>query len=344
MGARGQRHPLLRPGRRRRAARSACAPSGGAGTSTSRSALVAAREHPRVDHGRPDPGLDHGHDRGERAARLADGARQRVAGDAGDAARRVGHRASPPTSPCSSSPTWVGRCSGGWRSRRRAPGPTVSRWPTSASRPATSSGRTACWPASAATTTTSASSARRASSSRTRAAAPTRTTSCRPIDSARIIRQHVLDGIALAEAAGLPPVVRAFIPEHHGTTEITYFLMQRPAASCTASVAQSGRLPLPRPAPAERRDRRGDAGRLGRGRDPRAAPSRRPTRCATPSSCWCSRSSRPASSTTPRSPCAISTGSSDEFARVMSGIYHKRIGYPRASGGITPEFQTAERQ
>ena len=33
-----------------------------------------------------------------------------------------------------------------------------------------------------------------------------------------------------------------------------------------------------------------------------------------------------------------------EFARVMSGTYHKRIGYPRASGGITPEFQTAERE
>ena len=25
-----------------------------------------------------------------------------------------------------------------------------------------------------------------------------------------------------------------------------------------------------------------------------------------------------------------------EFARVMSGTYHKRIGYPRASGGIAP--------
>jgi len=33
-----------------------------------------------------------------------------------------------------------------------------------------------------------------------------------------------------------------------------------------------------------------------------------------------------------------------EFARVMSGTYHKRIGYPRASGGITPDFQTAERE
>ena len=33
-----------------------------------------------------------------------------------------------------------------------------------------------------------------------------------------------------------------------------------------------------------------------------------------------------------------------EFARVMSGTYHKRIGYPRASGGVASELQTAERE
>ena len=31
-----------------------------------------------------------------------------------------------------------------------------------------------------------------------------------------------------------------------------------------------------------------------------------------------------------------------EFARVMSGTYHKRIGYPRATGA-PPELETAER-
>jgi membrane-associated HD superfamily phosphohydrolase len=31
-----------------------------------------------------------------------------------------------------------------------------------------------------------------------------------------------------------------------------------------------------------------------------------------------------------------------EFARVMSGTYHKRIGYPRAAGA-PPELETAER-
>ena len=33
-----------------------------------------------------------------------------------------------------------------------------------------------------------------------------------------------------------------------------------------------------------------------------------------------------------------------EFARVMYGTYHKRIGYPRPSGGIAPEFQSVERE
>src|SRR5207245_841035 len=42
--------------------------------------------------------------------------------------------------------------------------------------------------------------------------------------SAQIIKAHVTDGLALAAGARLPDAVAAFIPEHHGTTEITYFL------------------------------------------------------------------------------------------------------------------------
>ena len=45
-----------------------------------------------------------------------------------------------------------------------------------------------------------------------------------PLQSAQIIKAHVTDGLALAAEAGLPDAVAAFIPEHHGTTEITYFL------------------------------------------------------------------------------------------------------------------------
>lgn len=46
----------------------------------------------------------------------------------------------------------------------------------------------------------------------------------KPLQSAQIIKAHVTDGLALAAKADLPDSVAAFIPEHHGTTEITYFL------------------------------------------------------------------------------------------------------------------------
>ena len=46
----------------------------------------------------------------------------------------------------------------------------------------------------------------------------------KPLQSAQIIKAHVTDGLALAADADLPDSVAAFIPEHHGTTEITYFL------------------------------------------------------------------------------------------------------------------------
>ena len=46
----------------------------------------------------------------------------------------------------------------------------------------------------------------------------------KPLQSAQIIKAHVTDGLALAAGAQLPDAVAAFIPEHHGTTEITYFL------------------------------------------------------------------------------------------------------------------------
>src|SRR5919204_2750006 len=46
----------------------------------------------------------------------------------------------------------------------------------------------------------------------------------KPLQSAQIIKAHVTDGLALAAEAQVPDSVSAFIPEHHGTTEITYFL------------------------------------------------------------------------------------------------------------------------
>lgn len=41
--------------------------------------------------------------------------------------------------------------------------------------------------------------------------------------SAKIIKNHVVEGVALAKEYGLPSIVRDFIPMHHGTTRVEYF-------------------------------------------------------------------------------------------------------------------------
>ena len=46
------------------------------------------------------------------------------------------------------------------------------------------------------------------------------------VESARIIRAHVTNGLELARKYHLPALVRDFIPQHHGTRLVTYFYRQ----------------------------------------------------------------------------------------------------------------------
>lgn len=67
-----------------------------------------------------------------------------------------------------------------------------------------------------------------------------------PHESAAVIRAHVTNGIELAKRYRLPPVVRDFIPQHHGTRLVTYFY--RRAAQEGASIdAAAFRYEGPRP-------------------------------------------------------------------------------------------------
>ncbi|HEX2188476.1 MAG TPA: HDIG domain-containing protein, partial [Longimicrobiaceae bacterium] len=45
----------------------------------------------------------------------------------------------------------------------------------------------------------------------------------KPAMSAAIVRSHVVEGLRLADEARLPPSVKAFIREHHGTQQISFF-------------------------------------------------------------------------------------------------------------------------
>jgi cyclic-di-AMP phosphodiesterase PgpH len=46
----------------------------------------------------------------------------------------------------------------------------------------------------------------------------------KPVTSAGIVREHVKEGLELAGEARLPDAVKVFIPEHHGTQQIGFFL------------------------------------------------------------------------------------------------------------------------
>jgi cyclic-di-AMP phosphodiesterase PgpH len=48
----------------------------------------------------------------------------------------------------------------------------------------------------------------------------------KPAVSAAVVRNHVLDGMKLAEEAKLPECIKAFIAEHHGTQSISFFYDQ----------------------------------------------------------------------------------------------------------------------
>jgi putative nucleotidyltransferase with HDIG domain len=67
-----------------------------------------------------------------------------------------------------------------------------------------------------------------------------------PGDSARIISDHVRDGLALAAQYKLPAKVAAFIPEHHGTRLVSYFYREAAAEDPTVD-PDAFRYPGPKP-------------------------------------------------------------------------------------------------
>ncbi|HYW08175.1 MAG TPA: HDIG domain-containing protein, partial [Longimicrobium sp.] len=58
----------------------------------------------------------------------------------------------------------------------------------------------------------------------------------KPSMSAAIVRSHVAEGLRLAEEYRLPGAVRAFIAQHHGTQQISFFMDQARAADPHARV------------------------------------------------------------------------------------------------------------
>jgi len=157
--------------------------------------------------------------------------------------------------------------------------------------------------------------------------------------SAQIIKAHVTDGLALAHEARLPEAVAAFIPEHHGTTEITYFL-DRAKKSGDGGSADAGEYAYPGPRP---RSKETAITMLADSVEAalRVLEDLTPTKIEEVIDHIVRNK--------------LNAGQLDEapmtlqqveqvkleFVRIITGMYHNRIDYPESSGGITATWQPA---
>jgi putative nucleotidyltransferase with HDIG domain len=157
----------------------------------------------------------------------------------------------------------------------------------------------------------------------------------KPTTSAAIIRNHVLEGLELAEEHKLPRGVMPFIREHHGTGPISYFLEK--AKERDGMPANSAEFAYPGPSP---RSIETAIVMLADGAEAAARVLHDPTpqkirdvidRIVR------QRMDQGQLRDAPITQAQLETVK-DQFTRVLSGMYHSRVEYPAASGGITAEF------
>ena len=157
----------------------------------------------------------------------------------------------------------------------------------------------------------------------------------KPNTSAAIIRNHVLEGLELAEEHKLPRGIQAFILEHHGTGPITYFLEKAKERDGVPSNSAEFAYPGPSPRSVETA-----IVMLADGVEAAARVLHDPTpqkirdvvdRIVR------QRMDQGQLRDAPRTLAQLELVK-DQFTRVLPGMYHSRIDYPAASGGITAGF------
>ena len=155
-----------------------------------------------------------------------------------------------------------------------------------------------------------------------------------PGDSAEIIRDHVRQGLALADAHRLPRIIKAFITEHHGTGEIAYFLGKARENGVDVDPAEFA-YPGPVPRSAETA-----VVMLADGVEAATRVLSEPTPSRVREVIEHIVRQRLEQGQLREAPLTLRQLETvkEEFVRVLNGMYHSRIDYPRSSGGITAEF------
>ena len=157
----------------------------------------------------------------------------------------------------------------------------------------------------------------------------------RPSRSAEVIREHVREGLRMAEEAGLPEAVKCFISEHHGTRKIGYFLEKAKREEPELDL-DPGDFAYPGPKP-QRKETAvvmladGIESACRALQDPSPERIREVIR----------QIIRERIEERQLDQCPLTLRDlnriEDQFARVLTGMYHHRIDYPSAAGGVTAE-------
>jgi putative nucleotidyltransferase with HDIG domain len=156
----------------------------------------------------------------------------------------------------------------------------------------------------------------------------------KPDASAEIIRAHVQEGLRLAEQHRVPKVLRAFITEHHGTGPISYFLGK--ARENGTEVNQAAyEYPGPVPSSVE-----SAVVMLADSVEAATRVLNEPTRPRVREVIEHIVRQRLEQGQLRAAPLTMQQLEivKDEFARVLTGMYHSRIDYPVSTGGVTAEF------
>jgi putative nucleotidyltransferase with HDIG domain len=163
----------------------------------------------------------------------------------------------------------------------------------------------------------------------------------RPSASAAVIRRHVEDGLALADASRLPDAVRAFIPEHHGTSPITYFL-ERAREEEPAALAREELFRYPGPLP---RSAETAVALCGDSVEAALRVLEEPTPETIADAIDHLVSAKVESGQLREAPLTLAQVETvkQEFVRVYAAMYHSRVEYPEDAGGITAGWESAHR-
>ena len=159
----------------------------------------------------------------------------------------------------------------------------------------------------------------------------------KPSQSATVIRRHVEDGLRLADEHRLPEVVRAFIPEHHGTSPISYFVEKAREAEPQALEREDlFRYPGPGPTSAETA-----VALLADSVEAALRVLDEPTPETAHDAIEHLVDARIESGQLRGAPLTLAQIEivKQEFVRVLSGMYHDRLDYPEDAGGITADWE-----